>query len=107
MMLLSGWQMIMPALAAVSLTWPIIMRYTGSGGMTMLTKTMDIQKPPPLKDLVCLAETGTEVVLVEDGKAVARIVPVGKRIPGLHMGEVWMSEDFNAPLPDDFWTGKA
>lgn len=25
------------------------------------------------------------------------------RIPGLHMGQVWMSEDFNEPLPDEFW----
>ncbi len=25
------------------------------------------------------------------------------RIPGLHQGEIWMSEDFNEPLPDEFW----
>lgn len=25
------------------------------------------------------------------------------RIPGLHKGQVWMSEDFNEPLPDEFW----
>ncbi|HNB72227.1 MAG TPA: prevent-host-death protein [Acidobacteriota bacterium] len=29
------------------------------------------------------------------------------RIPGLHAGEVWMSEDFNEPLPDEFWMGNA
>jgi hypothetical protein len=28
------------------------------------------------------------------------------RIPGLHHGEIWMSEDFNEPLPDDFWLGE-
>lgn len=28
------------------------------------------------------------------------------RIPGLHQGQVWMSEDFNEPLPDDFWLGE-
>lgn len=27
------------------------------------------------------------------------------RIPGLHAGEVWISEDFNEPLPDSFWLG--
>ena len=25
------------------------------------------------------------------------------RIPGLHQGEIWMSEDFNDPLLDKFW----
>ena len=28
------------------------------------------------------------------------------RIPGLHQGEIWMSEDFNDPLPDEFWLGE-
>jgi Protein of unknown function (DUF2281) len=28
------------------------------------------------------------------------------RIPGLHAGQVWMSEDFDAPLPDEFWFGE-
>lgn len=27
------------------------------------------------------------------------------RIPGLHKGQVWMSEDFNNALPDSFWLG--
>lgn len=27
------------------------------------------------------------------------------RIAGLHHGEIWMSEDFNEPLPDEFWLG--
>ncbi|MDG2991092.1 DUF2281 domain-containing protein [Candidatus Synechococcus calcipolaris G9] len=25
------------------------------------------------------------------------------RVPGLHVGQVWISEDFNEPLPDEFW----
>jgi hypothetical protein len=28
------------------------------------------------------------------------------RIPGLHQGQIWMSEDFNEPLPDEFWLGE-
>lgn len=28
------------------------------------------------------------------------------RIPGLHQGEIWMSDDFNEPLADEFWLGK-
>jgi hypothetical protein len=29
-----------------------------------------------------------------------------KRILGLHRGKVWISDDFDASLPDDFWLGK-
>ena len=28
------------------------------------------------------------------------------RVPGLHQGEIWMSEDFNDPLLDEFWLGE-
>lgn len=27
------------------------------------------------------------------------------RVPGLHPGAIWASEDFDDPLPDAFWTG--
>ena len=28
------------------------------------------------------------------------------RIPGLHNGEIWLTEDFNEPLSDEFWLGE-
>ena len=28
------------------------------------------------------------------------------RRPGLHAGQYWIAEDFDAPLPDSFWLGK-
>jgi hypothetical protein len=28
------------------------------------------------------------------------------RVFGLHAGQVWMSDDFDAPLPDEFWLGE-
>ncbi len=28
------------------------------------------------------------------------------RILDLHKGQVWMSEDFDEPLPDEFWLGE-
>lgn len=28
-----------------------------------------------------------------------------KRILGLNQGQIWMSDDFNDPLPDEFWMG--
>jgi hypothetical protein len=29
------------------------------------------------------------------------------RTLGLHRGAGWISDDFNDPLPDDFWMGKS
>lgn len=29
-----------------------------------------------------------------------------KRIAGLHEGKGWTTEDFNEPLPDEFWMGE-
>lgn len=29
-----------------------------------------------------------------------------KRVLGLNQGEIWMSDDFNDPLPDEFWLGE-
>jgi hypothetical protein len=28
------------------------------------------------------------------------------RVADLHKGQIWMSEDFNDPLPDEFWLGE-
>ena len=30
----------------------------------------------------------------------------GERVLGLHEGMVWMSDDFDEPLPDEFWFGE-
>ena len=30
----------------------------------------------------------------------------GKRIMGLHQGQAWMSDDFDAPMTDEFTEGK-
>ncbi|MBD2412315.1 hypothetical protein FACHB389_24995 [Nostoc calcicola FACHB-389] len=30
-----------------------------------------------------------------------------KRVLGLNQGEIWMSDDFNDPLPDEFWLGES
>jgi hypothetical protein len=32
--------------------------------------------------------------------------PLQQRVLGLNQGEVWISDDFNDPLPDEFWLGK-
>ncbi|NUN64836.1 DUF2281 domain-containing protein [Pseudanabaena biceps] len=28
-----------------------------------------------------------------------------QRVAGLHEGQIWMSDDFNESLPDEFWLG--
>jgi len=56
-----------------------------------------------------LAQTlaGNEVVITEDRRPVARLVPVDqskkKRVAGLNRGAIWTSEDFDEPLPNEFW----
>lgn len=39
--------------------------------------------------------------LIERQQATA----TGKRVAGLHAGMVWISDDFDEPLPDAFWLG--
>ncbi|MEK6408812.1 MAG: type II toxin-antitoxin system prevent-host-death family antitoxin [Acidobacteriota bacterium] len=65
-----------------------------------------------LKDLLALAMAGNEVIITEHGKPVARLVPIPvaaankKRVAGLNRGTIWTSEDFDQPLPDEFWLGQ-
>jgi prevent-host-death family protein len=64
------------------------------------------------QDLLVQALAGDEVIITEHGKPVARLVPVPvaaaskKRVAGLNRGTIWTSEDFDQPLPDEFWLGQ-
>jgi prevent-host-death family protein len=49
-----------------------------------------------LSELVERVERGETVTLTRRGRAVARIVPVGRRRPGGLRGRVGMAEDFDA-----------
>ena len=76
----------------------------------MSSKTVDIHdKQTSLSELVSLALEGNEVIIADDDKPLARLVPISEskqlRIPGLNRGEIWTSEDFDEPLPESFWTG--
>ncbi len=76
-----------------------------------MTKTVDVTEAQnQLKELLSQALAGVEVILTEDNTPIARLVPIvpnSPRVPGLHAGAIWASEDFDAPLPDEFWMGKA
>ena len=78
----------------------------------MIRETVDVRDlATRLSELLSVVAGGREVMLVQDEKPVARLLPpdevAAERVPGLHRGEVWMSDDFDAPLPDDFWGGEA
>jgi antitoxin (DNA-binding transcriptional repressor) of toxin-antitoxin stability system len=63
----------------------------------------------PLADLLALVADGDEVVIAEEGKVLARLMPAESfppRVAGLHQGMGWISEDFDEPLPDEFWAGR-
>ncbi len=81
----------------------------------MTTKTVDIYGDHiELPELLSLVKAGTEVILTDGEVPLARLVPLNAppandvampRIPGLHAGAIWTSDDFDEPLPDEFWTG--
>ena len=57
-----------------------------------------------LSRLLAEVEKGKEIILARDGKPVAKLIPLPARKPrvfGKGRGKTWMSEDFDAPLPDD------
>jgi antitoxin (DNA-binding transcriptional repressor) of toxin-antitoxin stability system len=65
-----------------------------------------------LGQLLELAQAGHEVIIEDPRNGRAKLVPIaephppGTRILGLHQGEVWMSDDFDAPLPESLWSGE-
>ncbi|MGQ0639358.1 MAG: type II toxin-antitoxin system Phd/YefM family antitoxin [Gemmatimonadaceae bacterium] len=60
-----------------------------------------------LSELVDRAADGAEIVIAKSGKPKARLVPLAKRdlkkrrIPGKERDEIWIAEDFDAPLPPE------
>ena len=57
-----------------------------------------------LSSLVDKAAAGAEIIIAKAGKPMARLVPlrpVARRKPGSAKGKIWISKDFDAPLPAD------
>jgi antitoxin (DNA-binding transcriptional repressor) of toxin-antitoxin stability system len=64
--------------------------------------------PARWPEIVSLALAGADVIVTEGDSPRVRLVPVspdGPRTPGLHAGAIRTTDDFDAPLPDDFWAG--
>ncbi len=78
----------------------------------MLTETVDVQEVQTrFTELLSLMQQGTQVILAQDNIPLARIVPIASstkpRVAGLHKGAIWISDDFDEPLPEEFWVGTA
>ncbi len=64
-----------------------------------MTKTLSINEIS-IQTVIKYAKSGDEIVLEEDGKPIAKIMPIEKpkelkqRVFGLGKGKTWMSEDF-------------
>jgi antitoxin (DNA-binding transcriptional repressor) of toxin-antitoxin stability system len=71
---------------------------------------IDIREfPARWEEALALVSSGVEIILMDGLTARARLLPWGampSRVEGLHAGAMQPSEDFDAPLPDDFWTGQ-
>ncbi len=62
-----------------------------------------------LSELINKVIAGEEVIIAKSGKPVAKLVPFTKpaqnRKPGSAKGKLIISDDFDAPLPDDILKG--
>ncbi|HZH02595.1 MAG TPA: type II toxin-antitoxin system Phd/YefM family antitoxin [Myxococcaceae bacterium] len=58
-----------------------------------------------LSKLLARVESGEEIVITKAGRPVAKLVPLtvakGPRVPGECRGQVWIADDFDAPLPPE------
>ena len=59
-----------------------------------------------LSKLISRAESGEDIIIARAGKPAVRLVPITEppkpRVPGGMKGKIWMSDDFDDYLPDEF-----
>lgn len=72
---------------------------------TMTVSVRDMQQR--LQELLSLVSNGNTLIIEKDKRPFARVEGIEaapkKRIAGLNRGEIRMSDDFDSPLPDEFW----
>lgn len=75
-----------------------------------MSATMDVRDlPARLSEALAIVSSGCEVLLTDGATPRARLVPCAApvlRVPGLHADAIQTTPDFDAPLPDEFWTGQ-
>ncbi len=75
----------------------------------MITKTIDVQNVQiSIEDILSLVRQGTDVLFTDANMPLARMIPLKTppttRIAGLHQEAIRTSDDFDDPLPEEFWT---
>ncbi len=76
-----------------------------------MSKTVTVEQAEGhLDELMDLAASGEEVVIEKGDHCKVKLTPIPhtgakKRVFGQHKGQIWMSDDFDDPLPDEFWLG--
>jgi prevent-host-death family protein len=79
-------------------------------GLSLPSKAMDSivnvhEAKTHLSELLRRVEGGEEIVVARAGKPVARLVPAAatprRRVGGQLKGQVWISPDFDDPLPPE------
>ncbi len=74
---------------------------------TMTVTVQDMQSR--LQELLSMVSKGKTVIIEKDEKPFAQLVGIKplvkpkKRVAGLNRGAIRVSDDFDAPLPDEFW----
>jgi hypothetical protein len=77
--------------------------------------TVMLELPPDLEERLRAeaAEAGQDAEALLQQKvrqmlsaAPATLDAAPPRVAGLNRGQIWVSEDFDAPLPDEFWLGE-
>jgi antitoxin (DNA-binding transcriptional repressor) of toxin-antitoxin stability system len=75
----------------------------------MESRTVEVSEAQTrLSELIAEAAKGADIVLTEGNKAIGRLVGLtgdAERVAGLHPNALCASDDFDAPLPDEFWSG--
>lgn len=75
-----------------------------------MVKTLSVNEIS-IEIVIKSAKSGDEIVLEENGKPIAKILPIAEeptepvqRVLGLGKGKgYFMSDDFDDELPDEFW----
>jgi len=83
----------------------------------MAAKTVTIEEAQThLPELLTLVGQGKEVIIAKGKEPFAKLIllPQSKddktqtpRVFGEYKGEIWVSGDFDVPLPDQFWLGSS
>jgi antitoxin (DNA-binding transcriptional repressor) of toxin-antitoxin stability system len=83
-------------------------QYTTNEQLAVPSTTIDVHDlPERFAELIAIAAAGGDVIVTEDAVPRARLValaPARGRRAGLHPGAITVADDFDDPLPEDFWT---